>query len=278
MRLFLTLIPRDLARVLNKFHNNMATISVNGRIYDDIQLIAFDKDGTLVDFNHLWGERSRKWIDWLVRRGGSGANGRDNLYLALCDSLGFDPQTNRIINDSPLAVASMPKIYTIAATVLYQNGLAWLEAEKVVEASLSESFNALPTANEIQPIGNVKRVIGHLVSAGVYIAIITSDGRIITEAILSTLDIKEFVHFLVCGDDNMPNKPAPDALWAIGRQLNIDPSQMLMVGDTASDMIFGRNAGAAGCIGIRGGAGNLSALSQTADEIIDSIEAIQAIK
>jgi phosphoglycolate phosphatase len=98
-----------------------------------------------------------------------------------------------------------------------------------------------------------------------------------TGAVLTILGIEDFVDFLICGDDDVPNKPAPDALWAIGRQLNIDASQMLMVGDTASDMVFGRNAGAAGCIGVRGGAGNLSALSQTADEVIDSIEAIRVI-
>jgi phosphoglycolate phosphatase-like HAD superfamily hydrolase len=254
----------------------MATISVNGRIYSDIQLIAFDKDGTLIDFNHQWGERTRKWIDWLVRHGDFGENGREKLNRAFCQSLGFDPQMKYIINDSPLAVASMPKISTIAATVLYQHGLGWLEAEQLVEASL-DSINARPTAHEIQPIGNVKKAIGLLVSAGLDIAITTSDDRAGTEAALSILGIKDLVHFLVCGDDKMPNKPSPDALWTIGRQLNIDASQMLMVGDTVSDMIFGRNAGAAGCIGVRGGAGNLSAISQTADEVIDSIEAIQAI-
>jgi phosphoglycolate phosphatase-like HAD superfamily hydrolase len=255
----------------------MATISVNGRIFPDIQLIAFDKDGTLVDFNHLWGERTRVWINWLVGHGGKVGNGRNNLYLALCDSLGFDPQTNRIINDSPLAVASVPKICTIAATVFYQHGLDWLEAEELVAASLPDGINALPTAQEVLPIGNVEQTIERLVSAGVDIAVVTSDGRTMTRAILTILGIEDFVHFLICGDDDVPNKPAPDALWAIGRQLNIDASQMLMVGDTASDMVFGRNAGAAGCIGVRGGAGNLSALSQTADEVIDSIEAIRVI-
>jgi phosphoglycolate phosphatase len=172
----------------------------------------------------------------------------------------------------------MPKIYNIAAAVLYQNGLPWLEAEQVVASSLSESINALPTANEVQPIGNVNHAIRQLVTSGVDIAIITSDDREITKAILSILNIKGFVQFLVCGDDNIPNKPAPDALWTIGQQSNINVSQMLMVGDTASDMIFGRNAGVAGCLGIRGGAGNLSTLNQLADEIIDSIEAIQVIQ
>jgi len=47
------------------------------------------------------------------------------------------------------------------------------------------------------------------------------------------------------------------------------------VGDTVSDMLFGRNAGAAGCIGISSGAGDVSALQATADAVIPAIEAIQ---
>jgi phosphoglycolate phosphatase len=124
----------------------------------------------------------------------------------------------------------------------------------------------------------VKDKIGQIALAGIRIAITTSDDRAITEATISLLGITKYVDLLVCGDDDVPNKPAPDGLWKVGRQLNIQPSQILMVGDTASDMNFGRNAGAAGCIGIRGGAGDILALSQEADEVIDSIDEIEVIQ
>ncbi len=255
----------------------MATISVNGRIYSDIQLIAFDKDGTLVDFQHLWAGRIGKWLNWLARREHKGLESSSNLYLALCHSLGFDPETNRIINDSPLAVASMPKIYTIAAAVLYQYGQGWLAAEQTVQDSIEPNINVPLKAQEIKPIGQVKEKIGQMVAAGIRIVITTSDDRAITEATLPLLGIAEYVDLLVCGDDGLANKPAPDGLWAAGRELNIQPAQMLMVGDTASDMKFGRNAGVAGCIGIRNGAGDNLILGQAADEVINSIDEIEVI-
>lgn len=255
----------------------MATISVNGRVYHDIHLIAFDKDGTLVDFQHLWAGRVGKWINWLARRGHNGPDSNNTLYLSLCHSLGFDPETHRIINDSPLAVSSMPKIYIIAATVLYQYGQEWLAAEQTVQDSIATNIDIPLKAHEIKPIGLVMEKMAQLAAAGVRIAITTSDDRAITEATLTLLGIGEYVDLLVCGDDGLPNKPAPDGLLAAGRRLNIQPAQMLMVGDTVSDMKFGRNAGVAGCIGIRGGAGDNFALSQEADEVIDSIDEIEVM-
>jgi phosphoglycolate phosphatase len=256
----------------------MATISVNGRIYPDIQLIAFDKDGTLVDFQHLWAGRVGKWLNWLARRERQGLESNNNLYLALCHSLGFDPETSRVINDSPLAVASMPKIYTIAAAVLYQYGQGWLAAEQTIQDSIADNIEVPIEAHEIKPIGRVEEKIGQLAAAGIRIVVTTSDDRVITEATLPLLGIAEYVDRLVCGDDGLPNKPAPDGLLAVGRQLNIHPARMLMVGDTASDMKFGRNAGVAGCIGIRGGAGDNLVLGQAADEVINSIDEIGVIQ
>ena len=38
----------------------MAQVEINGRIFD-IDLIVFDKDGTLIALNHLWGQQIEKW-------------------------------------------------------------------------------------------------------------------------------------------------------------------------------------------------------------------------
>ncbi len=255
----------------------MADISVNGRVYSNIQLIAFDKDGTLLDFHRLWGEKARMWVSWLVEQTKSAVDSHQSLQHTLYRTIGYNPATNRVIDDSPLAVASMPRLTNIAATVLYQHGIDWQDAEQIAQASLPASIGAIPTVDQVNPLGNVSGVMTQLAQAGMRIAIITSDDRTATEATLSLLDIVHLVDTLICGDDDIPNKPAPDALWQIGQQYNIDPAHMLMMGDTASDMLFGRHAGVAGCIGIRGGAGEQVTLIEHADAIIDTIEGLQVI-
>ncbi len=255
----------------------MANILINGCVYPNIQLIAFDKDGTLLDFHHLWGQKAQLWVDWLVDRVGDTVDSRQSLRQNLTQTVGYNPTTQRVIDDSPMAVASMPRLTNIAATVLYQHGINWHQAEQIAQESMPASIGSLPVADQVKPLGDVAAVMTQLTQSEMKLVIITSDDRAPSEAALPFLGIEDLVDVLICGNDDIPNKPAPDALWQIGKQVHIDPTHMLMVGDTVGDMIFGRRAGVAGCIGIRGGAGNQTALNEQADEIIETIEGIQVL-
>jgi phosphoglycolate phosphatase-like HAD superfamily hydrolase len=248
----------------------MARLSLNGRLFD-VDLIAFDKDGTLIDFHHLWGRKAQLWVTWLQQR----VDGPASLGTTLYRSLGYNPETGRVISDGPLAVASMGKLYTIAAAVLYQQGFGWHEAEQIVAESVAASVGTLPTPDLVRPIGDVTGTISRLAAAGVRLAVITSDDRAATQTTLLTLGVADKIDVLVCGDDAVPNKPAPDALWHAGRQLNVDPTRMMMVGDTASDMLCGLNAGVGCRLGILSGAGDEATLAGCADITLASIDEIR---
>jgi len=247
----------------------MPQLSLNGRLFD-VDLIAFDKDGTLIDFHHLWGRKTQLWVEWLQQR----VHGPASLGQALYRNLGYDPESGRVVNDGPLAVASMAKLYTIAAAVLYQHGISWHDAEQIVAESVAASVGALPAPDLIRPIGDVAGTIERLAVAGVHLAVITSDNRVATQATLVTLGIAGKIDILVCGDDPIANKPAPDALWHIGRLLNVAPARMMMVGDTAGDMLCGSNSGVGCRLGILGGAGDEATLTACADVTLTSIDEI----
>jgi phosphoglycolate phosphatase-like HAD superfamily hydrolase len=53
----------------------MARIALGSRIFD-IELAAFDKDGTLIDFYHLWGRRARLAIEAVTAQVGGPRDGR----------------------------------------------------------------------------------------------------------------------------------------------------------------------------------------------------------
>lgn len=244
----------------------MPILTLNNQPYH-IDAIAFDKDGTLLDFDHMWGGKFKKWLELLT----AAVDGSAALRHKLDQTIGYNPHTGGVVPDSPLAVATMSKIYVASMTVLYQHGLTWHHAEEVVTAVAAQADTSV-TADLVRPIGNVAAALTRLRDQGFRLALITSDDRGPTEATLPLLGIQHLVEVVVCGDDPLPNKPAPDGLRHIAHQLDTHPSRLLMVGDTASDMACGRAAGVAACVGIAGGAGDAAKLRATADVVLGSVE------
>jgi len=80
----------------------MAWLSV-GPLLFDAELVVFDKDGTLIDFEYAWGRQTVAAVERLVAAVKGENRLRDDLYR----SLGYDPQTHRTAGTGPLATASI---------------------------------------------------------------------------------------------------------------------------------------------------------------------------
>lgn len=114
-------------------------------------------------------------------------------------------------------------------------------------------------------------------AAGLKIAVATNDKRDLTTSMLEQLAIAGDVALVVCGDDAFAPKPDPTGLRWLAAQLNVTPKRLAMVGDSANDMLAGRNAGAGVCIGVAGGAGRRETLARYADVVLDGPGEIEVI-
>lgn len=248
----------------------MAILNIGGKI-SNIDCIVFDKDGTLIELNAFWGHRTERWgkqlADYLPERAG--------IENSIFEIIGYAPELSQVLPESPLAVASMDSLYTLAAGVLCQHGMPWHEAKFIAEQCAKNTMGGLFDQDDVRPTGNVAGVLKRLRDARVRVAVVTSDDRIITSNTLASMGIENLVNILVCGDDDIPNKPAPDAICHISEQLDIPPDRIMMVGDTVSDMVFGKNAGVAGLVGIQYGVGENLYLAAHADIVIGSIDEIK---
>lgn len=237
----------------------------------EIDLVVFDKDGTLIDLHRLWGERTRRCAAWLAERAGL----EESLPGALYRALGYDPGSARLLADGPMATIPRAQLVLVTATVLYQHGLGWHRAHELAEQSFAEIMTALPERGDLDPIGDLVELFACLRDAGVRIAVATSDDRRPTEHTLRLLAVHEQVDWLVCGDDPLPAKPAPEVLAHLAAMAGIAPARVLMVGDTGCDMRTGRNGGAGLCLGVLSGADDADALAGQADRVVASIQAIR---
>jgi len=237
----------------------------------DVDCVVFDKDGTLIDFNALWGARTQRWVEAISASIGLTHKAKGELYSLL----GYSPVRKQVRPESPLAVVSFEVLYTLAAGVICQAGIPWHQARDLAISCAQDTILAAIDPVEIRPKGDVVGLMRQLVGAQIRVAVVTSDDRRMTEATLELLGIKELINLLICGDDPVPNKPSPEALWQISTQLGIDVKRIMMVGDTLSDMQFAGNAGIAFRIGVTSSSGDKSSLTSCADAILTSIDEIE---
>lgn len=237
----------------------------------DVECVVFDKDGTLIDFDHIWSSRIRKAVDNLLVVMQKGVKLRSDIFR----SVGVSLQNGTIFDLSPMSIGTAAQIEIIVATVLYQHGFDWQLAQQVVADEFLPVLNALPTREELKPLGDLPYVFSKLQAAGIQIAIATMDDRVGTEASLQLLGIRQYVDMLVCGDDPLPSKPDIAVLQSITDQLGVGFDKMMMVGDSVNDLLMARSASLAFTLGISGAMGNEELLLQFADAIAPTIDVIQ---
>lgn len=247
----------------------MARLLLAGQPFE-IACAVFDKDGTLIDFQHLWGQRTQRAVTALTERVGGDAT----LAAALYRALGYDPTRGQSAGDGPLAIAPTPRLYTVAATVLYQQGYGWTAAEQAVSAVFAPCMSALPVAADLLPLGDIAGLFRQFTAAGVRVVVATSDERAATQRTLELLGVAEQVSLLICGDDPTPSKPDPAALWRLGVTYGIATAQMMMVGDTVGDLSFATRAGVGCRVGVLNGAGSRDELAPLADVLLQRLDEI----
>lgn len=250
-------------------------------------LVVFDKDGTLIDFHTLWAQKVHVGVEALVQAACTAwqapPRGERALHLqaSLYRALGYDEGTRSFAPQGPVVTAAMETLYTIAATVLYQQGLrgggelGWVAADQLVRASLVPAMDAAFGAESLRLLAGARAAIESLHAAGVAVAVITSDDEAPARKTLNLLGLDGQVRFVAGGDSGYGHKPAPDALLAACAALQVAPARTAMLGDTTADLIMATRAGAGLRVGLTTGFVGAAVLAPHADVVLGSLEELR---
>jgi phosphoglycolate phosphatase len=210
---------------------------------DDLRLVVFDVDGTLIDSEH-------------------------NIVAAMTEAwsrmeLGVPEPTDvrRIIGLSLVE----------ACAVL----LPWAphNLHRSVAEAYKDAFRAmrlLPDTTEPLFPG-VLEALDQLEQAGWLLGLATGKSRRGVQAMLDTHHLHGRFMTIQTADDN-PSKPHPAMLQRAAAECGVEPSRVVMVGDTAYDMLMANSARAA-ALGVSWGYHSLDELNRAgARMVIDSFE------
>lgn len=228
-----------------------------GGVRFDVDAIAFDKDGTLIDLDATWGPIAGAWVHGV-------SDGDPMVASALAAHLGLDLGGATLVTDSIFAAGTLQQIRDETALVLAALRLDAAAIERAIGAGTDAVMTLGPPIPT--PLTDLGQLFGELDSGGVRCAVVTSDDRASTDALLAALGVGSLVTAVVGGDETARPKPFPDALALAAERLGVATGRLLMVGDSLTDQGAARSAG---CPFVAVGHG--TAASQDCDAVIDHV-------
>jgi phosphoglycolate phosphatase-like HAD superfamily hydrolase len=228
---------------------------------DGIDLVIFDKDGTLIDFQSMWSAWVRTLADDLERVTGL------TLTDPLFELLGVDRERGVVRSHGLLAATPMARIREHVVALVVARGLP----ARAAEAAVASAWHPPDPVELARPVTDLRALLSTLRASGRRLAVATSDDRVPTERTLAGLGIADLFDELACADDGGPVKPSPSAVLRLCASLGVAPASAAVVGDSPADLAMGRAAGAGRVIGVLTGVAERSTLEPLADLVMASI-------
>lgn len=234
-----------------------------GTVAFDVQMIVFDKDGTLIDLNAAWAPAARIWIETM-------SQGDAAAMSALAEGLGVG-EDGQLQDGGSLASESVGQIAERTREVLASHGVD----RAAIQSRLAAAQAGIDHMTiEVRPLGMVRSTMERLAHAGLILTVASSDNASQIHSDLETLGIASLVAAVAAGDGPWPPKPDPGGLIALADEFEVDPAHMLVVGDSLTDVGAARSAGAAGIVGVSRPDGTCS-IARMVDVVIASISELE---
>jgi len=247
-------------------------LRIAGRAFDP-SLVVFDKDGTLIAFDAMW----HAWYARLLNSLGSRLTLSEKLLEGLAGTLGYDG-ADRWDPQGPLTLASTTEVELLVAGQLYWHlRLTWDDALDEVRLAAQDARSELFRADLLQPLGDLPALLGSMRAAGLSLALATADTRVPTQHALQSLGIDSLFDTVVCGDDGLALKPAPDMGLEVCRRLGVLPREALMIGDSTADLQMARKAGFGWAVAVATGASRREDLAPLADAVLSNLDEIEVL-
>uniref|UniRef100_A0A914CNQ6 Uncharacterized protein n=1 Tax=Acrobeloides nanus TaxID=290746 RepID=A0A914CNQ6_9BILA len=152
--------------------------------------------------------------------------------------------------------------------LLVKNGFDKVTSSKIVRLVVQDCNTASPET--LKEIHDLTALFQDLRKHRVKIAICTADSRDGTMETLNKLGLRNYIDFVVCGDDKGTKpKPHPHNALKICETLNVDPEEALVVGDTLADLSMGKSANLGATVGVLSGIGAERELALDADYLVN---------
>ncbi len=249
----------------------MSSLILPNSQINNIKMVIFDKDGTLIDVHHYWCSMIEYRAEFFIKS--INIDNQEKLYNDLIDNMGIDLETKKMKSEGPVGIKPRSFIIDVALNTIlkYEKNYTkdmveniFKEVDEYSKTKLNDIVKALP---------NVQNILENLKQSNIKIAIATTD--LTQRAILAMKSLKLDNYFIdIVGADLVENaKPSADLVEYILLKNNLFKENVIVIGDSMADLGMAKNAKCK-FLGVKSGLFTNEFLNQS-ENIIDDLRQLK---
>jgi phosphoglycolate phosphatase-like HAD superfamily hydrolase len=249
----------------------MTKLYLGGHLIDDVGLVIFDKDGTLMDLYHYWSQMIELRAAMIAGQFGLTQEQQEGLIL----SMGVDRKEGRILPQGPVGIKRREDVRSAAVNFMTSVGY---ENTTIACEYIFDQANAISEASlytYIRPLRGARALLVALSESGCKVAIATTDRTHRADIAIRYMKMDPFVDFIVGTDMVKKSKPDPEMIYTILGHFDLDSNDAVIVGDAATDVQMGKNARLKASIGVASGVTPRMDLEMYTEYVVSDISNIQ---
>ena len=217
-----------------------------------IKAVLFDKDGTLLEFSDLWIDS----VIGFLKEKDLTEEDRRSLYK----KVGIN-ENNKVEENSILSSETARDLAEIFSEFIKE------DEEKIYKELDNYLLDLLKNSkSEIKETCDLKKLFEYLKSKNIIIGIFTSDNYRQAKFSMEYLKVDSFIDFYAAAD-LYKKKPDTEGLEIFKEKYNLRDKEIMIVGDSKVDMIFGKDTIK---VGVLCGTGSKEMLEEYTENIVEN--------
>lgn len=234
-----------------------------------VRAVIFDKDGTVLDFDAFWLPVAVTATEVIMSKLGV----IDVPSAKILESMGVVDGIASI--KGSLCFGTYRDMAEDMNSVFKKYGYSF-DIDELTNLTV-DAYHSSVSAGEIKPAcPNIEEVMQYLKSKDIKIVLVTSDGPAVTNECLRGLGIDKYFDIVFTDDGTHPNKPDPFMINKLCEDYGFEKDEVVMVGDTLSDMNFAINGGIRS-VGLAKSEENKAILKEKTDTVVPDISYLRTV-